>query len=178
VDHFSHHHGPEDERTINEMMNFFSTLQSFFLDRLNSQSVDDTLLIILADHGQIKTQPDPIYNLRNHPDFVRRLHIMPTGENRLTYLHHHPDQGRAIEAYIEKTWPGQFTIFAPAMAVDSGLFGQGERHPDLFERLGDLIVIAQGNAYLWWSPKEDHLYGRHGGLSPAEMLVPFFAVNL
>jgi predicted AlkP superfamily pyrophosphatase or phosphodiesterase len=178
VDNFAHHYGPEDERTSNEVMNFFSAFQNLFLDRLKPKSDQDTLIILLADHGQIKTQPDPIYNLRNHSKFIHGLHIMPTGENRLAYLHQRPDQGWAIEEYIEKTWPGQFAFIEPALAVESGLFGPGERHPDLFERLGDLIVVARGNAYLWWSPKNDHLYGRHGGLSAEEMLVPFLALNL
>jgi hypothetical protein len=62
--------------------------------------------------------------------------------------------------------------------VECGLFGPGEKHPRLLERLGDLLIVAKGHAYLWWSASEDHLLGRHGGLSPEEMLVPFLAVRL
>lgn len=178
VDHFSHHYGPEDERTTNEITNFITALQDLFLDRLDSQVARDTLLILLADHGQIKTHPDPNYDLKNHPALLSGLHIMPTGENRLAYLHQRPEQGERIKEYIEQTWPGQFTLLDPAQAVGSGLFGPGIRHRDLLERLGDLIVIARENAYLWWSPKNDHLLGRHGGLSPEEMLIPFLAVSL
>jgi len=39
-------------------------------------------------------------------------------------------------------------------------------------------VISQRESYLWWSPKADHLFGRHGGFSADEMLVPFLAVEL
>lgn len=178
ADNFSHHFGPGDERTTNEIMNFFAALQSLFIDRLNSQIARDTLLIILADHGQIETQPDPKYDIKYHPDLIRNLHIMPTGENRLAYLHHRPGQGERNEEYIRHTWPGQFVFLSSARAVESGLFGSGEGHHDLFDRLGDGVVIARENAYLWWSSKNNHLLGRHGGLSPKEMLVPFLAVNL
>jgi hypothetical protein len=58
------------------------------------------------------------------------------------------------------------------------LFGPGEAHPRLYERLGDLILIPHRNAYLWWADKENILLGRHGGLHPDEMLVPFLAVRL
>ncbi len=178
VDYFSHHYGPDDERTISELVNFSTAFEALFLDRLNPTTRSSTLLILLADHGQVKTQPNPHYDINNHPNLVRRLHIMPTGENRLAYLYLRPGQGEAAREYIERTWPSQFTFMDPIFAVESGLFGPGKPHPRLFDRLGDLIVISRGNAYLWWSSKSDHLEGRHGGLSAEEMLVPFLAAGL
>jgi hypothetical protein len=178
VDYFSHNYGPDDERTVNELVNFSDQLGSLFLNQLEGGNRRDTLLILMADHGQIKTQPDPHYDLSNHPGLTRRLHIMPTGENRLAFLHMRPGQGEAVREYIERTWPEQFATLDPVFAVEAGLFGPGESHPRLFDRLGDLIVIARGNAYWWWSNRTDHLFGRHGGLSAEEMLVPFLAAEL
>lgn len=178
VDNFAHHYGPDDERTKDEILSFISATKGNFIDRLKPGKGEGTLLILLADHGQINTRPDPNYNLSNHPELVRRLHIMPTGENRLAYLHIRPEQKATVEEYIESTWPGQFVCVDSTSAVESGLFGPGEPHPDFFNRIGDLIVVARGNAYLWWSARNDHLYGRHGGLSAEEMLVPFLAVSL
>ena len=178
VDYFSHNYGPDDERTVNELVNFSDQLGSLFLNQLEGGNRRDTLLILMADHGQIKTQPDPHYDLSNHPGLTRRLHIMPTGENRLAFLHMRPGQGEAVREYIERTWPGQFATLDPVFAVEAGLFGPGDPHPRLFDRLGDLIVIARGNAYWWWSNRTDHLFGRHGGLSAEEMLVPFLAAEL
>jgi hypothetical protein len=62
--------------------------------------------------------------------------------------------------------------------VDAGLFGPGTPHPEIFNRIGDLIVAAKGSAYWWWAAKENPLIGRHGGLSADEMLVPFLAAKL
>ena len=178
VDYMSHNYGPDDERTISEFTRFSSTLEQLFLSQLSASPRKDTLLILLADHGQIKSQPDPHYDLSNHPNLVRRLHIMPTGENRLVSLFPRPGQGEAVREYIERTWPHQFLFLDPTFAVECGLFGPGEPHPRLYDRLGDLIVISLGESYLWWSPKADHLFGRHGGLSADEMLVPFLAAEL
>jgi len=58
------------------------------------------------------------------------------------------------------------------------LFGQGPYVNGVRERLGDLIAISRGDAYLWWSPRPNLMAGRHGGLSEGEMLVPFFALPL
>jgi hypothetical protein len=80
--------------------------------------------------------------------------------------------------YLNRTWPDQFTLVDPATAVASGLFGPGQPHPRLLDRLGDMIAAARGSAYWWWGDKENRLHGRHGGLSPDEMLVPLLAGRL
>jgi hypothetical protein len=178
VDHLSHFYGPDDERALGELIDFTAALEREFLERLSPAARLETLFILLADHGQIATQPDPHYDLSSHPGLARRLHMLPTGENRLAYLYVKPGQMEAVREYLERTWPNQFITLDPAYAVERGLFGPGEPHPRLLERLGDLLVVAKGNAYLWWSASEDHLFGRHGGLSPEEMLVPFLAVRL
>lgn len=178
IDHFSHLYGPDDERTYEELASFSAACERLFLERLSPAARQDSLLILLADHGQIPTQPDPNYDIRNHSSLARRLHILPTGENRLMNLFIRPGQVEAVREYIQRTWPNQFVFLDPSYAVEAGLFGPGEAHPRLGDRLGDLLVAAKGTAYLWWGNKDDLLYGRHGGLSPEEMLVPFLAVRL
>jgi hypothetical protein len=178
IDHFSHLYGPDDERTFEEFVSFSSAFERLFLDRLSPEARQDSLFILLADHGQIPTQPDPFYDLRNHTSLASHLHILPTGENRLMSLFIRPGQIEAVREYIQRTWPDQFVFMDPSLAVDAGLLGPGAAHPRLGDRLGDLIVVAKGSAYLWWGNKEDHLYGRHGGLSPEEMVVPYLAARL
>jgi hypothetical protein len=178
VDAFSHRYGPDDERTAAEFAAFSIAFERLFLGRLSPAARKDTLVVLLADHGQVPTFPDPHYDLRSHPGLARRLHILPTGEHRLMYLFIRPGQTEAVREYLERTWLNQFAVLDPGYAVEAGLFGPGAPHPRLLDRLGDSIVLARGNAYLWWGDKDDHLYGRHGGLHPDEMLVPFLAVNL
>lgn len=178
VDHFSHVYSPDDERTEAEFDSFSAAMQQYFLDRLPSQARQDTLLILTADHGHLTTQIDPHYELRHHPSLARRLHIQPSGENRLAYLFMKPGQSEAVREYLDRTWPNQFAWLDPAYAVEAGLFGPGALHPNLFERLGDAILAGRGDAYLWWADKDNPLVGRHGGLHADEMLVPFLAVRL
>ena len=178
VDHFGHFYGPDDERTAAEFANFSTSFERQFLSRLSPAAREDTLIILTADHGQIKTDVDPNYELRNHPDLLRRLHIYPTGEHRLPYLYVRPGQSEAVRAYIESNWSGQFSVMETSHLVKSGLFGTGSPHPHLMDRLGDLTLIAHKDAYMWWTDKDNILIGRHGGLHPDEMLVPFLAVKL
>jgi hypothetical protein len=116
--------------------------------------------------------------MRSHPNLARRLHIQPTGENRFAYLFIQPGQSEAVREYIERTWPNQFSMVDPLYALNAGLFGPGQPYPRTQERLGDLLVAAHGDAYLWWADKENYLVGRHGSLTLDEMLVPLLMARL
>jgi hypothetical protein len=102
----------------------------------------------------------------------------PTGENRLAYLYPKPGHVEAVKAYFERSWPESFHLLESVDALDSGLYGPGEPGPETLDRLGNLIAVSHGDAYLWWAPKENHLRGRHGGFSEEEMIVPLLAAHL
>ena len=178
IDTFSHRYGPDDERTAGAFASFSQSFQQSFWDRLSPAARAGTLVILTADHGQIVTAQDDHYDLKYHPGLARRLHIQPTGENRQAFLYIRPGQSEAVREYIERTWQGQFTLAESSYLAECGLFGPGEAHPRLLDRLGDQTLLARGAAYLWWSEKENLLLGRHGGLSPQEMLVPFLAARM
>lgn len=178
VDGLSHKLGPDADEVYANFASFSQAFQREIAERLSLEARQDTLLLLAADHGSVHTPDNPHYDLNNHPNLLRRLHIMPTGENRMAYLHVRPGQIEAVREYIERTWPGQFTVVETANALHAGLLGPGEQHPGLADRTGDLIVLAQGDGYWWWGNRPNPLLGRHGGLTEADMLVPLLAVPL
>ena len=175
LDHYSHYYHPDDERVAAEFSEFSRAFEQNFLDRLSPVLRRHTLVLLTADHGMLATQKSAHYDMRNHPELARMLHILPTGEHRLMYLFTRPGKEAEIRDYYEKTWPGQFVFLDPAEAVAKGLFGPGKPHPRLADRLGDLVVAARGEAYIWWADKENPLIGQHGGLSAEEMIVPLLS---
>jgi hypothetical protein len=178
LDHQGHLHGPDSEYAAAEFAAFSLSFERFFLQQLDPALLAGTLLVLAADHGMIATEPDPFFELRTHPGLARRLTMVPTGENRLMYLNIRPGQSEAVREYLDRTWYGRFHSVDAAFAMESGLFGRGERHPALADRLGDVLVFPGEKMYLWWAPEENFLLGRHGGLHEEEMLVPFLAVHL
>jgi Type I phosphodiesterase / nucleotide pyrophosphatase len=178
IDYFSHNYGPDSPRCLEAFKRFSAGFANIFLEKLGPDLRTGTLVILTADHGQIFTPADPFYELKSHPGLERRLHILPTGENRLIYFFIKPGQTEAVRESLERIYPNTFTLLDPNSAIDGGLFGPGDPHPRLRERLGDLIAIAHRDAYLWWSIKDNTLRGRHGGMIEDEMLVPFFAARL
>jgi hypothetical protein len=178
VDGLSHRHGPDSEQAQADFASFTSSMMENFVRQASPEFGAKTLLLLFADHGQINTHKNPHFELHNHPDFTQRLHILPTGENRLAYLYLRPSQSEAVNEYIQKTWPGSFTTVPSDLALKTGLFGPGVPAPSSPDRLGDLTVLTHGDSYMWWAEKENPLIGRHGGLSAEEMLVPLLAARL
>lgn len=175
LDHASHRFGPNSEQARLDFALFAQSLQAGLLQKYHRQDSPKTLLLLLSDHGQIESTPDPHYDLRQHPDLTRRLVLPPTGESRLSYLHTRPGQSAAVDEYVQRIWANQFTILPASFLAEKGLFGPGQAHPMAASRLGDRMVISRGKAYLWWPDKQNNMLGRHGGLSELEMLVPFLA---
>jgi hypothetical protein len=178
VDGLSHLFGPDDERPEAEFVSFSSSFERNFLNKLGRENRKNTLVILTSDHGQIYTPKKGKYDLRYHPQLLDLLHIQPTGESRFVFLYTRPGQKGAVREYIEGTWPVDFIVRESKAILDSGLLGPGIPTPELSDRLGDLTILAKKDAYLWWAPIENPLLGRHGGLTPEDMLVPFQAVRL
>ncbi len=178
VDEFEHKYSPQDERVLAELHSFGWNMEEYFLKRLTPEERRRTAILITADHGQIHTPDNPDFYLRNHPDLMETMHLLPGGEHRLMYLYPRPGHEQKMLDYFEEHWPGLFNIVPSEQVLRSGLFGPGERHPDLRHRVGDFVAIAQRDAYIWWPEKRNHLLGRHGGLAREEMLVPLLVANL
>lgn len=177
IDSLSHHYGPDDERTYREFEHFSRALVDS-LKRIRKTKNGKTLLLISADHGFVHTPIQSQYELSRFPQLLEQLVMVPTGENRLPYLFPKNGCGETLISMLKQQFGTDFLPIPSAVAIQQGLFGSGIHHPLLAERLGEWILVPQENAYLWWWPKANPLLGRHGGLSPQEMIIPFLAINV
>lgn len=178
IDSLSHRFGPDDVRVYQEFKHFGNILMST-LQNIEKNSPARTLFVVTADHGFVHTPILERYDLTRYPDINQLLVMVPTGENRLPYLF--PKNGRSDEVIerLHQHFDEEFIAIPSQDAINHGLFGDGIHHPMLAERLGEWVLAPQKDAYLWWWwQKENPLLGRHGGMSPAEMLIPFLAIDL
>jgi hypothetical protein len=178
VDALGHRFGPASRQAHAAFQAIMQSVGKFLSEDLESAGKDGTLLLLLADHGQIHTPDDPRFDLAHHSSLTRRLHMLPTGEHRLAYFHVQPAQGEAVREYIQRTWPGSFRLIPSSYALHKELFGPGKPGGRSLDRMGDWIAVASQEAYLWWAPGENKLRGRHGGVTRQEMLVPLLAARL
>ena len=177
LDELSHRFGPMNER-VNLEFSLFSYLLEGFLNGIRKQSRGDTLFLMTADHGHLHTPKTPLFEMSNHPDFKNCISLYPSGESRLAYLYVKPGAEQRLKDYVAATWPGKFDLVPARDALAAGLFGPGQAHPQLAERIGDYILSARDDAYLWWANKDNFLLGRHGGLTQTEMVVPLLGLVL
>ncbi len=178
LDELSHRFGPDDRRVQVEFCSFSRVFAEEFLNKRLGKQPGDTLVIITADHGMVHTPRSASFDLRNHKRLLDMLTLKPSGENRLTYMFTRPREFEHARQYIEEAWPEKFVVLPSDQVLASGLMGSDPYHSRLADRVGDWMVFARSDAYLWWAEKENIMLGRHGGLSEAEMLVPFFAFEI
>ncbi|MFQ6058233.1 MAG: alkaline phosphatase family protein [Anaerolineae bacterium] len=178
VDGVAHMYGPTAETWPAEIRNVAFSLEREFLRPLPPADREGTLLLITADHGQVLAPPEKAVLLTKHPSLWRALALPPSGDSRATYLHARHGQAEVVRAYLEEQLAGHFVVLDSKEALEAGLLGKGEMAPETPSRIGDLIALARGEASLHWGYKEPKLRGRHGGLTPEEMLVPLLMVRL
>jgi hypothetical protein len=102
------------------------------------------------------------------------------GDRRAGFLSARPGRIDALRAALQAVLPAGSRVIDMVVARDGGLFGPPPFHPELTERLGDLLVLVPSPAGLTYlmpgaSPPSRHLDGAHGGLEPDELVVPLVA---
>lgn len=177
VDSLMHRYGTFDDRTTEQFYDFSQAFFRLLVDGLSPLVKEKTLILLTADHGSIETPTNPDFDLSNHRRLMNMLRIAPTCEGRLPFLYVKSGMEDEVRSYFEAAWQGQFDILSGEEVMEIGLLGIGPDHPDLAERVGDLVAIPRGNAYLWWPERPNLMQGRHGGLHIDEMLVPLFAME-
>ncbi len=177
LDEHAHRFGPDDPRVWLEFL-VFSQRLGYFIRERKKRARKDTLMLITADHGHIFTPRRPEYELRNHPRLLDCLTMIPSGEARLPFAYLRPNREEAFLRYLEETWPGQFLPVPSQQAIQAGLFGPANHYARLADRVGDFVIIPQGDAYWWFASRENPLLGRHGGMSKIEMQSPLLSLVL
>ncbi len=177
LDTVAHVYGPDAEPWQAEFRTVSHLLEREFLAGLPAEDRDGTLLIITADHGQILVPDEHIVTANEDPELSQHLLVPIMGESRAAFVYPRPGRAGAIRSYLEEAFPGWFVVLDSAQALDAGLMG----HPvtdETYARAGELLVLGRGDHALQRSQPGVPLRGRHGGLSPEEMLVPLIGARL
>ena len=178
IDTISHVYGPSPEFVLDEIDSFAYSFEHAFLKRLSPQALEGTLFLLTADHGHVDTPIAHTTYLRDHPTVRERLVMDPAGEPRAAYLYVRQGQTDAVREYFAAHLSEKFAVLDSQAALDGGLFGHGVIAPEARYRIGDLLVLSRGSDILWERHEAPHTLGRHGGLTPPEMLVPLIAARL
>jgi len=182
VDATGHEHGPESDQHAAAAAHVLDGLA-----RLAEELPADTLLLVTADHGQVRVHPaTTVFVNERLPELARHLRrgddgrpLAPAGSARDLFLHVLPGHVDDVEWLLEDLLGETAAVRPTGELVEEGVFG--EAGPRLRERIGDLVVLPAPGESVWWREPgrfDMRFRGHHGGLSPEEMRIPLLALPL
>lgn len=160
----AHKYGPQSKEALavfKKYDNFFKTLQD-----LNAE------FFVSSDHGFLDVSEAYILDLKDHPEFLSYLSLDLGGEPRYAFFHVR-DEDKFLKYYNDNL-SKYFYLYSRQDVLDMNLFGKGEVHSKLYERMGDYLGIMKSNYMIKNSNFEDmpSFAGMHGGLSKMETEIP------
>ncbi|MEO7571972.1 MAG: alkaline phosphatase family protein [Acidimicrobiales bacterium] len=128
-----------------------------------------TALVVTADHGQVETGDDVV----ELPGDVLTHVAMQSGEGRFRWLHARSGRTNDLFDAAEGRLGERAWVRTREQAIAEGWYGP-EVTDAAAARLGDVLLAAKGTV-AFHDPDDTGPYvllGRHGSLTPDEMLVP------
>jgi len=176
LDSIGHEKGMKSEAALTHLREIELALTDFLV----AIGRTDTVLLVTADHGQIDTVESDRIDLADHPELARCLALPLCGEPRAAFCYVRPSRVEQFECYWREVLAEQADLVPSQELVTRGLFGVGDPHPRLDERIGDYTLLMRKNRVIReWLPNEKRYsqIGVHGGLSTTELQVPLCVLH-
>lgn len=169
LDTLMHQTGPSSEETKG-MLNQIEKSSEAFLENLDR----DTVVIFIADHGQIDVVSVPLYLDEKMKEMLERE---PALEPRTSAFYVKEECRKDFEVYFEQVYGKDFNLYPSAELLKHGMFGKGNVHPRFREFLGDYISVARENKRFAFEEKAMKTKGDHAGILKEESTIPLIMVR-
>lgn len=167
-DHSMHDFGP-DSNEVNELIKIRNEKIENLCNRL-----EDTLLIITADHGHKKAEH--IF-LNDYPEILNMLERTTSIEQRAVSFKIKEGLKEKFRNRFNSLFGEYFTLYNKDDIIKSSLFGNGIAN-ELFEKaVGDFIAIAENSNKCILTDGDEKLYSQHAGYTDDEIYVPLIIVD-
>jgi predicted AlkP superfamily pyrophosphatase or phosphodiesterase len=183
IDALAHKNGPFSYQSLAEADATLLLLDKYLLHPLRGR--DDTLIVISADHGQVRVDYRSTFYINLQPEFQelrcylrankRGKILTPGGSPRDVFLYVREEYVGRAQSLLRRMLGGRADVLRTQQLIDAGLFGVTEPSPDFMKRVGNLVILPHGDETVWWYEKDKlelKLNGLHGGLSRDEMEIP------
>jgi hypothetical protein len=97
------------------------------------------------------------------------------GEPRCVFIH--TDRPAEVRRHLDRRYPDTFAIFDRDELIAAGMFGRGDAAL-VRSRVGEVCAFPRGGRGATVARVDGNVVlhrGSHGGMSPAEMLIPVLA---
>ena len=132
--------------------------------------LEDTLVIVTADHGHIDT--DHIL-WQDYPELADCLIRLPSLEPRALNFFVREEKKAFFEKKFNRLLGDCYLLLPMEEVIERQLFGTGKPHPLFRSMLGDYLALATGPKTLWFKkPPEKWWVSMHASVTEDEVLVP------
>ena len=132
-----------------------------------ADELEDTLIIVTADHGHIDTD---YVVLQDYPKICDCLVRLPSLEPRVLNFFIKDGKKELFEKEFNNEFGDKFLLMPMEEAIAKNLFGTGKHHEHFRSMLGDYLAIATDNLTIYFN--DERWVSMHGSLTEAEMLIP------
>jgi predicted AlkP superfamily pyrophosphatase or phosphodiesterase len=141
-------------------------------EKMCSKLDDDTVVIIVADHGHINVSG---VMLDDYPEFKKTLDGDIWIEGRLCAFK--VKEENKFKELFNKYFGNDFELYSKEEVIKMNLFGEGEEHHLFRDSLGDYFALAYGDKYFRYCPNSTNLVSMHAGFTEDEMLIPLIVYH-
>lgn len=170
-DHTIHHTGVTSKETKQVLENIDKNIRQLI------NKLDDSLIIISADHGAVDVEE--IY-INDYKELVNCLRMPPSIETRFVTFFIKENMKEIFKETFENIFHKDFLLFTKEEFLKSNLLGRGKKHYKIDEYLGDFIAISISNKAIRYTidgNKFKKLIADHAGLTKDEMEVPVIIIE-
>lgn len=168
-DHTMHRNGTKGSKTTPLIAELNKTTEKLV------QELEDTLVVILADHGHIDTK---VINLEvEYPEFVKLLDGNTSIEGRACAFWVKEENRSQFVKEFNRLFSDDFMLMTKQEVLEKKLFGYGNENPNFEASIGDFLAVGVGNTYFELHYYPDDMITHHAGLTADEMLIPLIIVE-
>ncbi len=188
IDAICHTYGPNSHQFEETVDVFLRMIEELFYKKLAGR-VEQALLILTADHGQVEVDPRRTYYLNKQSTNIeqylqsnrRGKPLVPAGSARDMFLHVKDERLDEAVAYLQSHLAGRAEVYRTEQLVTQHFFGSSPPSKEFLGRVGNVVILPYQNETVWWYEGgnfEMHFHGHHGGLTPEEMEIPLLLLAL
>lgn len=173
-DHLGHEIGVSHPNTLEVFKGIDNEIKEL------SETVEDALIIVTADHGMLDTDDEHIIRLNDYPEITDCMSMPLSGDTRIGYCYLRNGFEHKFGAAVNKHLGDKVFVFKSQSMIDRGWFGEGEPHDKLKFRVGDYTLIAKGKHVLYdnlGNGNNTPVVGHHSGISDDEVYVPLVLIK-
>jgi hypothetical protein len=182
LDTVQHLVGP-DPRWFAMEMDRIADLLNRTASELPRKTARSITVAITGDHGQVPATLQGRVSVDRESSLLREIVRPLAGDRRAGFFAVRPGRTAALEKALRRRLSPGTPVVGTEAVLAAGLFGPSPFHPEIRERIGDVIAFPRSpECFTYLTPggaaPRRFLTGAHGGLEANELLVPLISGSL